>query len=109
MEGLGVAANFIAVIDLSAKVATLCVQYAKEVAGARADIQRLESQVSQLGRALRAAQRVVDGSNNPSVALRIPGTHRLISRVHRRPSEATEQALPEARTYRNATPRPSSS
>ncbi|KAM0268252.1 hypothetical protein ACHAQH_010010 [Verticillium albo-atrum] len=67
MEGLGVAANVIAVIDLSAKVATLCVQYAKEVAGARADIQRLQRQVNQLGSALGAAQYVVEGSNSRSL------------------------------------------
>ncbi|KAM0269068.1 hypothetical protein ACHAQH_009824 [Verticillium albo-atrum] len=67
MEGLGVAANVIAVIDLSAKVATLCVQYAKEVAGARADIQRLQKQANQLGSALRAAQHVVEGSNSQSL------------------------------------------
>jgi len=62
MEGLGVAANVIAVVDLSAKVATLCLQYSKEVASARADIQRLHSQVEHLGAALQATRRLVEGS-----------------------------------------------
>ncbi|KAH6989185.1 kinesin light chain 3 [Ilyonectria sp. MPI-CAGE-AT-0026] len=67
MEGLGVAANVIAVVDLSAKVAALCFQYSKEVAGARADIQRLRTQVEHLGTALRATQRLVEGSKGRSL------------------------------------------
>ncbi|KAH8734444.1 hypothetical protein BGZ61DRAFT_490401 [Ilyonectria robusta] len=46
MEAIGAAANIIAVIDLSAKVATLCLQYYTEVAGAQADITRLQSQIN---------------------------------------------------------------
>ncbi|KAJ0306108.1 hypothetical protein Brms1b_010559 [Colletotrichum noveboracense] len=61
MEGVGVAANVIAVVDLSAKVASLCFQYSKEVAGARADIQRLRTQVEHLETVLRATQRLVEG------------------------------------------------
>lgn len=67
MEGLGVAANVIAVVDLSTKVATLCFQYSKEVAGARGDIERLASQVQQLGTAIRAAQHLVEGTRGQSL------------------------------------------
>ncbi|ROT40812.1 hypothetical protein SODALDRAFT_376566 [Sodiomyces alkalinus F11] len=49
MEGLGVAANVIAVVDLSVKVATLCLQYSREV--------------EHLGTALRAAQHLLEGNN----------------------------------------------
>ncbi|KAF4895134.1 Kinesin light chain [Colletotrichum fructicola] len=62
MEVLGVAANVIAVVDLSAKVASLCFQYSKEVASARSDIQRLRTQVEHLGTVLRATQSLVEGS-----------------------------------------------
>ncbi|KAJ4235454.1 hypothetical protein NW757_013525 [Fusarium falciforme] len=67
MEGLGVAANIIAVVDLSAKVATLCLQYSKEVSSARADIERLRTQVEHLEITLRAAQRLVEGTKGQSL------------------------------------------
>ncbi|KAH7168414.1 kinesin light chain 3 [Fusarium sp. MPI-SDFR-AT-0072] len=62
MEGLGVVANIIAVVDLSTKVATLCFQYSKEVSSARADIERLRKQVQNLATALQATQRLVEGN-----------------------------------------------
>jgi hypothetical protein len=67
MEAVGVAANIIAVIDISAKVATLCVQYAKEVAGAKQDIERLRTQVEHLGAALQAAQTLVEDAQAQSL------------------------------------------
>ncbi|KAJ4175527.1 hypothetical protein NW767_014659 [Fusarium falciforme] len=67
MEGLGVAANIIAVVDLSAKVATLCLQYSKEVSSARADIERLRTQVEHLAITLQAAQRLVEGTKGQSL------------------------------------------
>jgi hypothetical protein len=67
MEGLGVAANIIAVIDLSAKVATLCFQYSKDVSSARADIERIRQQVEQLTTALQATQRLVEQNKGLSL------------------------------------------
>lgn len=67
MEGLGVVANIIAVVDLSAKVATLCFQYSKDVSSARADIERLRSQVEHLATALRATQRLIEGTRGLSL------------------------------------------
>ncbi|WZH40876.1 kinesin light chain 1 [Fusarium acuminatum] len=67
MEGLGVVANIIAVVDLSAKVATLCFQYSKDVSSARADIERLRSQVEHLATALRATQRPIEGTRGLSL------------------------------------------
>ncbi|KAF7551854.1 hypothetical protein G7Z17_g4689 [Cylindrodendrum hubeiense] len=62
MEALGVGASLITVIDLSAKVATLCFQYSAEVASARADITRLQSQVNHLCVAFRSAQTLLEDS-----------------------------------------------
>ncbi|KPA40104.1 kinesin light chain 3 [Fusarium langsethiae] len=67
MEGLGVAANIIAVVELSAKVATLCFQYSKDVSSARADIERLRNQVEHLGTTLRATQRLVEENKGLSL------------------------------------------
>lgn len=67
MEGLGAAANIIAVVDISAKVAALCLRYSKEVAGARTDIDRLHSHVKQLNTILQAAKRLADGPSADSL------------------------------------------
>jgi conjugal transfer/entry exclusion protein len=67
MEAVGVTANVIAVVDLSAKVVKLCVQYAKQVAGAKQDIERLQTQVEHLGDALKAAQTLVKGAQAQSL------------------------------------------
>ncbi|KAM0362981.1 hypothetical protein ACHAPK_011328 [Fusarium culmorum] len=61
MEGIGVAANIIAVVDLSTKVATLCFQYSKDVSSARRDIERLRNQVKHLAATLQATQCLVEG------------------------------------------------
>ncbi|RGP69012.1 kinesin light chain 3 [Fusarium sporotrichioides] len=68
MEGLGVAASIIAVVDLSTKVATLCSQYSKDVSSARADIERIRQQVEQLTTALQATQRLVEGNKGSSLS-----------------------------------------
>lgn len=61
MEGLGVAANVIAVIDLSAQVALLCFQYLTVVKDAKKDIERLQAEVSKIGDILREVQRLLHG------------------------------------------------
>jgi hypothetical protein len=45
-EALGVASSVIAVIDLSAKVFSLCLQYSREVKNAKDDIERLRKEVA---------------------------------------------------------------
>ncbi|KAF4340314.1 neutral trehalase [Fusarium beomiforme] len=71
MDGLGIVANIAAVLDLSAKVATLCFQYSTSVASARGDIKRLQSHINGLAVALRAGKRLVEGPNSrPLVASR---------------------------------------
>jgi hypothetical protein len=49
MEGLGVAASVIAVVDFSAKIASICSQYIKDVKNAENDVQRLLQEVNKLG------------------------------------------------------------
>ncbi|KAL2671510.1 hypothetical protein Neosp_014100 [[Neocosmospora] mangrovei] len=63
MEGLGVAANVIAVIDLSAKVTSACAAYLKAVKNAKADIERLQSELGNLDVVLRGAESLVEGPN----------------------------------------------
>ncbi|EXK24519.1 hypothetical protein FOMG_18763 [Fusarium oxysporum f. sp. melonis 26406] len=45
-EALGVASSVIAVVDLSAKVFSLCLQYSREVKNAKDDIKRLYKEVA---------------------------------------------------------------
>ncbi|PWI65024.1 hypothetical protein PCL_07436 [Purpureocillium lilacinum] len=61
MEGLGVAANVIAVVDLSVKVAALCVDYGKGVKNAKNDIVRLHLEVAGLQNAANAVQELLRG------------------------------------------------
>jgi hypothetical protein len=60
MDGLSVAANVVAVVDLAAKVATLCFQYSKAVIGARADIARLRGQIQRLDLVLEHTRRLIE-------------------------------------------------
>lgn len=63
MEGLGVVANVIAVVDLSVKVASLCLQYAKDVRNAAADIERLHKEVTNLRRTSQDVQSLLKSPN----------------------------------------------
>jgi hypothetical protein len=45
-EALGIASSVIAVVDLSAKVLSLCLQYSREVNNAKDDIERLRKEVA---------------------------------------------------------------
>ncbi len=60
-EGLGVAASAIAVIELSAKVASLCLKYSKAVKNAHSDIFRLETEVINLRTLSEAAKQLLEG------------------------------------------------
>jgi archaellum component FlaC len=59
MEGLGVAASVIAVVDISAKVISLCSQYAKDVKNAKSDIDRLAREITNLQTALEIVSRLL--------------------------------------------------
>jgi len=72
MDGLSAAASVIAVIDISAKIASLCFQYSTEVKNAKDDIERIQRKLSDIKNLLEAVKQL-DGPNG----LRLPATHRL--------------------------------
>ena len=60
MDGLSGAASVIAVIDISAKVASLCFQYSVEVKHAKGDIERLRQKVNEIKNVLEKLQQLLD-------------------------------------------------
>ncbi|KAH8674869.1 P-loop containing nucleoside triphosphate hydrolase protein [Ilyonectria robusta] len=67
-DAVGLAASVIAIINLSAKVAVLCLQYSTAVGNARADITRLRSRLDDLGTILQGVQHLLDNQNNQALA-----------------------------------------
>ncbi|KAH8747606.1 hypothetical protein F5883DRAFT_509598 [Diaporthe sp. PMI_573] len=63
MEGLGVAASVIAVVELSAKIASICSQYIKDVKNAENDVRRLLQEVNSLGAIAGYINRLLRGPN----------------------------------------------
>jgi hypothetical protein len=63
MDGVSAAASVIAVVDLSAKVASLLFQYAKDVRHAKADVERLRSETANLKSAWENVKELLDGPN----------------------------------------------
>ncbi|KAF5263420.1 hypothetical protein FOXYS1_5834, partial [Fusarium oxysporum] len=61
MEGLGVAANVIAVVDISFKLAEWCVQYAHDVKNARKDIEKLQREVVNFQVAIGQVKSLIEG------------------------------------------------
>jgi hypothetical protein len=62
-EALGLAASVIAVIDLSAKVASRCSEYYANVKNARDDIERLQGEAQRMKETLEQAQSLCNGPN----------------------------------------------
>ncbi|KAF5722407.1 kinesin light chain [Fusarium mundagurra] len=67
-EAVGLAASIIAIVEFSAKVGKLCVQYSTAAGNARADITRLQSRLKDLNVCLEAAQRLLDDPKNSKLA-----------------------------------------
>jgi hypothetical protein len=63
MEAVGSAASIIAVIDLSAKVASICFQYSAAVENARSDVERLQGELERLRTTLQGAERLLESPN----------------------------------------------
>ena len=63
MEAVGSAASIIAVIDLSAKVASLCFQYCSAVKNAPSDVERLQGELERLKTTLQGAQQLLESPN----------------------------------------------
>ncbi|KAM0347577.1 hypothetical protein ACHAP4_011298 [Fusarium culmorum] len=60
-EALGVASSVIAVLDLSAKVFSLCLQYSREVKNAKDDIEKLGKEVAAFQATTEELQTLIDG------------------------------------------------
>jgi hypothetical protein len=73
MDGLSGAASIIAVVDISAKVASLCFQYSLAVKGAKNDITRLHTKVGDVKGILEKIKQLLDGPGNA----RLPTTDTL--------------------------------
>ncbi|KAL9572088.1 hypothetical protein ACKAV7_003805 [Fusarium commune] len=67
-EVIGLAASVIAIIDLSAKVATLCHQYSTAVGSARDDIARLRRRLDDLVTTLQGVRHLLGDLNNQALA-----------------------------------------
>ena len=61
MDGFSGATSVIAVIDLSAKIASLCFQYSVAVKNAKRDIERLQRKVSDIKDVLGEVKQLLDG------------------------------------------------
>ncbi|KAK3305090.1 uncharacterized protein B0T15DRAFT_188479 [Chaetomium strumarium] len=61
MEGLGAAASIIAVVELAAKVGSLCLEYSSAVKSARSDIERLKKHTDSLKTTAEGAQKLLQG------------------------------------------------
>ena len=75
MDGLSAGASVIAVIDISAKVATLCFQYSAAVKDAIKDIQRLQKKVEDIRDILRELKRLLDRPDKT----RLSATDKLVA------------------------------
>lgn len=60
MDGLSGAASVIAVVDISAKVTSLCFQYSVAVKDAKRDIGRLQQKVTDIKKLLEGLQQLLD-------------------------------------------------
>jgi hypothetical protein len=97
MEGLGVAANVIAVVELSAKVASVCVQYSRAVKHAAKDIDRLQSELKGLQDLLQNVKQLLDGPNgarlsaSPTVSKEIDACESQLRALDRRLNPSKSQ------------------
>lgn len=85
-EAVGLAASVIAIIDLSTKVAGLCLQYSTAVGNARVDITRLRRRLDDLGTTIREAQHLLGGPNGQALAT----SRRLVDSVDACTSELAQ-------------------
>ncbi|KAL5372028.1 hypothetical protein DPSP01_013821 [Paraphaeosphaeria sporulosa] len=79
MDGLSGAASVIAVVDISAKVASLCLQYSTEVKRAKGDIERLHQKVDDTKGVLEKLQQLLDKRSKSQ----LPTTNTLLAPLQR--------------------------
>jgi superfamily I DNA and RNA helicase len=63
MDGLSGAASVIAVIDISAKIVSLCFQYSVAVKDAKDDIERMQRKVSDITHILERIKQLLDSQD----------------------------------------------
>jgi hypothetical protein len=68
MDSLSGAASVITVVDLSAKIASLCFQYSVAVKNAKEDIQRLQRRVNDIKDILEQVKQLLDGQDKVRVS-----------------------------------------
>ena len=73
MDGLSGAAIIIAVIDVSAKIISLCFQYSTAVRNSRKDIECLQKKVSNIKDVFGQVKQLLDGQNK----MQLLATHNL--------------------------------
>ncbi|KAF2186021.1 hypothetical protein K469DRAFT_750009 [Zopfia rhizophila CBS 207.26] len=68
MDGLSVAASVIAVINISAKITSLCFQYSVAVKDAEKDIERLQRKATDIKGVLEKIKRLLDGRDKAGLS-----------------------------------------
>lgn len=68
MAELDLVACVIAVVDLSAKIASTCVQYSRDVKDSKADIGRFKQEVESVDNLLRHAKALLEGADKTSLS-----------------------------------------
>lgn len=68
MAELGLLANVIAVVDLSAKIALICVQYSREVKHAKVNIERFKREVDSVTNLLQDVTTLLEGPGKTSLS-----------------------------------------
>ena len=67
MAELGLLANVIAVVDLSAKIASICVQYSRDVKHAKVNIERFKREVDSVTNLLQDVTALLQGAGKTSL------------------------------------------
>ena len=67
MEGLAAGASILTVIEISAKVSSLCFQYSVAVKSAKEDIERLQQKAQDIEGVLNQLRRLLERSDNAQV------------------------------------------
>lgn len=63
MDGLSAAASVIAIVDISAKIASLCYQYSVAVKDAKNDIERVQRKVSDITHIMEKIEQLLDSQD----------------------------------------------